>query len=76
MTSQLGEESEENVFTNEDLNCRFYRNELPKRDELVMVEIVKINNNEGAYVRLLEYNNVEGLILASSLAAKRIKNVK
>jgi translation initiation factor 2 subunit 1 len=33
-------------------------------------------NEEGAYVRLLEYNNREALILASNTTRKRVKNVK
>jgi translation initiation factor 2 subunit 1 len=40
-----------------------------------MVKICNVNE-EGAYVQLLEYNNREGLILAASIAKKRIKNVK
>lgn len=63
------------TFNKEDLNCRFYRNEWPEPGELVMVEISNVNE-EGAYVQLLEYNNREGLILAASIAKKRIKNVK
>jgi translation initiation factor 2 subunit 1 len=59
----------------DDLKCRFYRNEWPERDDLVIVEIVNVNEH-GAYVRLLEYNNREALILASSVTRKRVKNVK
>ncbi len=40
-----------------------------------MVEIQNVNE-DGAYVRLLEYNNREALILASSVTRKRVKNVK
>jgi translation initiation factor 2 subunit 1 len=67
--------SEQEGFNKEDLHCRFYRNEWPERQELVMVKICNVNE-EGAYVQLLEYNNREGLILAASIAKKRIKNVK
>ena len=42
---------------------------------MVIVEIVNVNEH-GAYVRLLEYNNREALILASSVTRKRVKNVK
>ena len=33
-------------------------------------------NEDGAYVKLKEYNNREALILASAVTRKRIKNVK
>jgi len=33
-------------------------------------------NQDGAYVRLLEYNNRDALILASNTTRKRVKNVK
>jgi translation initiation factor 2 subunit 1 len=33
-------------------------------------------NEEGGYVRLLEYNNIEALILASNSTRKRVRNVK
>ena len=42
---------------------------------MVIVEIVNVNEH-GAYVRLLEYNNREALILASSVTRKLVKNVK
>ena len=42
------------------LNCRFYRAKYPAAEELVMVQI-KVIEDMGAYVRLLEYNNIEGL---------------
>ena len=41
------------------LNCRFYRAKFPAPDELVMVTIKQIEDM-GAYVQLLEYNNIEG----------------
>jgi len=66
-------ENDEAAFHKEE--CRFYRNEWPEKDELVIVEIQNVNE-DGAYVRLLEYNNREALILASSVTRKRVKNVK
>lgn len=65
----------DDAFGKEDLQCRFYRNEWPEKDELVMVNIRDVNE-DGAYVQLLEYNNREALILASSVTRKRVKNVK
>ena len=37
---------------------------------------INVVNEEGAYVRLLEYNNREALILASNTTRKRVKNVR
>ena len=56
-SNSVGDESEEQTFSSDDLKSRFYRNEWPKVGDLVIVEIMSVNN-EGAYVRLLEYNNV------------------
>ena len=33
-------------------------------------------NDDGAYVKLLEYNNIEALILATNTTRKRVRNVK
>jgi len=56
------------------LDCRFYRQKYPSVDELVMVEIKHITAI-GAYVMLLEYNNIEGMIMLSELSRKRIRSV-
>lgn len=37
---------------------------------------IKDVNEDGAYVQLIEYNNREGLILATSVTRKRVKSVK
>ena len=42
---------------------------------MVVVEIITVNEGE-AYVALLEYNNIEGMILATNTTRKRVKNVK
>ena len=41
------------------LNCRFYENEFPDVEDVVIVEVKQIADM-GAYVQLLEYNNTEG----------------
>ena len=41
------------------LNCRFYENEFPEIEDVVIVEVKQIADM-GAYVQLLEYNNTEG----------------
>lgn len=56
------------------LNCRFYRRIFPKVDELVMVEVRHVDQI-GANVLLLEYNNIEGLIMLGELSKKRIRSV-
>lgn len=56
------------------LSCRFYRSKYPEVDDAVMVN-VKSLAEMGAYVRLLEYNDLEGLILLSELSRRRIRSV-
>ena len=55
-------------------NCRFYESVYPAAEDLV---IVKVNNvaEMGAYVSLLEYNNIEGMILLSELSRRRIRSI-
>lgn len=56
------------------LNCRFYEAEYPDVDECV---IVLVNNIQemGAYGTLIEYNNIEGMILLSELSKRRIRSI-
>ena len=42
------------------LNCRFYSQKFPEVDDVVMVNVRSIAEM-GAYVHLLEYNNIEGM---------------
>lgn len=56
------------------LNCRMYKKEYPEVDELVVVKVKNIAEM-GAYCDLLEYNNIEGLILMSELSRRRIRSV-
>ena len=53
---------------------RMYESEFPEIDELVMVQVRSIADM-GAYVSLLEYNNIEGMILLSELTRRRIRSV-
>lgn len=41
------------------LSCRFYKNKFPEIEEVVVVNVRSIAEM-GAYVHLLEYNNIEG----------------
>ncbi|EFC42246.1 predicted protein [Naegleria gruberi] len=55
-------------------SCRYYEQQHPEVDDLVMVKVKHITDI-GAYVSLLEYNNIEGLILSSELSRKRIRSI-
>lgn len=55
-------------------NCRFYENQFPAVDELVVVQVRQIAEM-GAYVKLLEYDNIEGMILLSELSRRRIRSI-
>ena len=41
------------------LTCRFYEQKFPEIEDVVMVNVRSIADM-GAYVHLLEYNNIEG----------------
>ncbi|KAI9253949.1 eukaryotic translation initiation factor 2 alpha subunit-domain-containing protein [Phascolomyces articulosus] len=56
-------------------HCRMYENELPKVDDVVMVNVRQIADM-GAYVKLLEYGDREGMILLSELSRRRIRSVQ
>lgn len=58
----------------EDNNCRMYENEFPQAEDLVIVQVKSIAEM-GAYVSLLEYNNIEGMILLSELSRRRIRSI-
>nr|CAG4641033.1 EOG090X09RW [Eulimnadia texana] len=56
------------------LSCRFYSQKFPEVDDVVMVNVRSIAEM-GAYVHLLEYNNIEGMILLSELSRRRIRSI-
>ncbi|KEP66050.1 UNVERIFIED_CONTAM: eukaryotic initiation factor-2, alpha subunit [Hammondia hammondi] len=55
-------------------DCRFYEERFPDVEDLVMVKVNRIADL-GAYVSLLEYNNMEGMILMSELSKRRFRSV-
>lgn len=56
------------------LSCRYYKEKFPEVEDIVMVNVQSIAEM-GAYVRLLEYNNIEGMILLSELSRRRIRSI-
>lgn len=56
------------------LSCRFYNRRLPEIEEVIMVKVEKIAEM-GAYVHILGYNNIEGMILLSELSRRRIRSI-
>ncbi|XP_013399389.1 eukaryotic translation initiation factor 2 subunit 1 [Lingula anatina] len=56
------------------LFCRFYAHKFPEVEDVVMVNVRSIAEM-GAYVHLLEYNNIEGMILLSELSRRRIRSI-
>ncbi|CAK9205797.1 unnamed protein product [Sphagnum troendelagicum] len=55
-------------------DCRMYEVRYPEVDDVVMVSVKNIAEM-GAYVALLEYNNIEGMILLSELSRRRIRSI-
>ncbi|CAK9290589.1 unnamed protein product [Gordionus sp. m RMFG-2023] len=56
------------------LTCRFYKQKYPEIDDVVVVNVHSIAEM-GAYVTLLEYDNIEGMILLSELSRRRIRSI-
>jgi translation initiation factor 2 subunit 1 len=57
------------------VNLRYYEAKFPEVDDVVMVQVRSIAEM-GAYVSLLEYGNIEGMILLSELSRRRIRSVQ
>lgn len=73
----LEEEGAFRVYVGQDkknLECRFYEQVFPEVESVVMVNVRNIADM-GAYVHLLEYNNIEGMILLSELSRRRIRSI-
>eukprot|EP00493_Phyllostaurus_siculus_P024534 UN24874 len=56
------------------MSCRFYKQKYPEIDDVVMVNVRSIAEM-GAYVQLLEYKAIEGMILLSELSRRRIRSI-
>lgn len=57
------------------LQSRMYENKFPKVDDLIIVKVREIAE-VGAYVELLEYDEVEGMIPISELSRRRIRSIQ
>ena len=65
------------IYTGDDhknLSCRYYENQFPEIESVVVVNVRNIADM-GAYVSLLEYGNIEGMILLSELSRRRIRSI-
>lgn len=58
----------------ENNSCRMYESPFPNVEDLVIVQVKNVAEM-GAYVSLLEYNNIEGMILLSELSRRRIRSI-
>ncbi|XP_039063964.1 eukaryotic translation initiation factor 2 subunit alpha homolog [Hibiscus syriacus] len=56
------------------LECHMYEAKYPEVNMAVMIQVKNITDM-GAYVSLLEYNNIKGMILFSELSRRRIRSV-
>lgn len=76
-TESMEENGGFRIYTGDDrknLNCRFYEARYPEIESVVMVNVRNIADM-GAYVSLLEYDNIEGMILLSELSRRRIRSI-
>ncbi|XP_076914454.1 eukaryotic translation initiation factor 2 subunit alpha homolog [Bidens hawaiensis] len=55
-------------------DCRMYESRYPEVDTPVMIQVKEIGD-VATHVSLLEYNNIEGMILLSDLSRRRIRSV-
>eukprot|EP00759_Apiculatamorpha_spiralis_P008419 PhF_6_TR1543/c0_g1_i1/m.2814/K03237/EIF2S1; translation initiation factor 2 subunit 1 len=53
---------------------RYYEKKLPDVDDFVMVKVKQVGET-AAYVNLIEYNNVEGMVPFTELSRKRIRSI-
>lgn len=61
-------------MSSKDFQVRYYENEMPSIGDVVMVKVEKMTDTS-CYVRLLEYNNIEGMIPYTELSRRRIRSI-
>ena len=69
------DKEKEQKAKNPKFQCRFYERDFPEKNEITMIEIISAEES-GAAVRLLEYNNIEGMIQYTEITRKRTNNPK
>lgn len=69
------QQGDENTAKMSLTNCRFYEEKFPEIDSFVMVNVKQIAEM-GAYVKLLEYDDIDGMILLSELSRRRIRSIQ
>ena len=57
------------------LNCRYYRDHYPSKDELVMIQVLS-EDDFGVRVSLLEYNQLEGLIIRKNYSGRKFSSAR
>jgi translation initiation factor 2 subunit 1 len=67
-------DEDEYIPETDNLRCRFYENQYPELEECVLVNVTDIKEM-GAYVTLLEYDHIPGMILLSELSRRRIRSM-
>jgi translation initiation factor 2 subunit 1 len=60
--------------TGPNILCRMYEQKYPELDDLVVVHVNHVTEM-GAYVKLLEYNNIEGMIMSTEYSRRRIRSI-
>lgn len=56
------------------MTSRFYKNEFPEVDDLVMVRVEEVGDISSSVI-LLEYGEIEGIILHSELSRKKFRSI-
>ena len=72
--SSSNDEGDINYESGELVKCRFYRNKVPAKDDIVAVVTTELRDM-GANVKLLEYDNLEGFIMLSHVSTRRVRSV-
>lgn len=57
-----------------ELQQNYYEKEYPEKGDFVIVRVNEVNEDVGAYVSLLEYNNIEGMIPISEFTNRRVRS--